>query len=467
MAFDSEVSSWASVPLNRRCQVVAAAAGKLAEATDELTLLCQSDQRTDPVETITAELLPLCSALRWLGRRGPRVLATRQLGPMGRPAWLWGVRSAVHRDPFGMVLILGAWNYPLLLPGVQAAQALAAGNRVLIKPAPGCESATARMVQAFHDAGIPPTALMQLDSSSDSAIAAINAGVDLIVLTGAATTGRNVLAQAARSLTPTIMELSGCDATILLPGADVQLAADAITFGLKFNGGATCIAPRRLIGQNEICDQVRTALVERLGSADPLVVHPSAREAAADLIERSLAAGCVDVTGRFHAQTLRDSGQMAPTVLDQVCADHPIASADVFAPVTSIVRVADTEESIQQVNQCPYRLSASVFGPPKQAEAVAQRLSVGNVCINDILVPTADPRLPFGGRGQSGFGVTRGAEGLLSMTVPKSISHRRGRFMPHLRPRADSDENRLSAAVILLHGATWSQRWQALRRMGR
>lgn len=436
----------------------------MADATDELIRLCVSEQRRDPVETITSELLPLASALRWIGRRGARVLAPRKCGMAGRPVWLAGVHSTVSREPYGTVLILGAWNYPLLLTGAQVAQALAAGNRVIVKPAIGCEAATMRMVQAFCTAGVPTSALIQIDSSTDAAIQTIDAGVDLIVLTGAASTGRTVMRQAAETLTPTIMELSGCDAVIVMADADIERAADAIDFALNFNSGATCIGPRRIIAEPGTADQLKAALVKRQASRTDVIIHESARSTVADIVEQSIAAGCVDVAGKFDATILRRSGTMAPTILDAVEADHPVASADLFAPVASIIRVDRIDDAVPIVNDCRYRLAASVFGNRKGAVAIANRLSVGSVSINDVIVPTADPRVPFGGRGNSGFGVTRGAEGLLAMTTPKVTAVRRGKWMPHLRPRTNNDARMLAALVKLLHGSA-KQRWKAVKRI--
>ena len=166
--------NWERLSTRKRCGIVASVAATIAASADELVRLCASEQRTDAVETIAAELLPLCSALRFIGRRGAKILQSQRYGVIGRPAWLWGVGSTVRRDPYGRVLILGTWNYPLLLSGAQAAQALAAGNRVLLKPAIGSEAVTERMVRAFHDAGIPESYLGQLDSSTESAVAAID-----------------------------------------------------------------------------------------------------------------------------------------------------------------------------------------------------------------------------------------------------------------------------------------------------
>jgi aldehyde dehydrogenase (NAD+) len=361
--------------------------------------------------------------------------------------------------------VLGTWNYPIFLPGVQAAQALAAGNTVLLKPAVGCEQVTSCLINAFYEAGVPESALQMLPSTTESAIQAIDNGVDLIVLTGSSETGRKVLRQAAETVTPTIMELSGCDAVVVLPGADIARAADCIVFGLKFNAGATCIAPRRIIAEQREADLLKTALRERLDQTGCATVHAAARAEAAKRISGAISRGAVDVLEQFDETLLLDCGKMTPVLLDGVEPHDEIAAADLFAPVTSLVRVSCFREAIEIVNQCPYRLAVSIFGPGKIAESVAVQLDVGTVCVNDLIVPTADPRLPFGGRGESGFGVTRGEDGLLAMSVPVTISRRHGKFAPHLQPRRSTDAQTLLGALQLLHAGTLTERCSGLKNM--
>ena len=463
----SHSNDWKSLSIRQRCGVIGSVAAAIADRATELTALSLSDQRVDRVETITAELLPTCSALRFIGRRGPKILRETFLRAWGRPGWLWGLRSTVHREPRGRVLVLGTWNYPIFLSGVQAAQALAAGNTVLLKPAMGCEKVTACLVQAFYDAGVPESALRLLASDAESAIKAIADGVELVVLTGSSETGRKVLRQAAEKLTPTIMELSGCDAVVVLPGADIQRVADLIVFGLNFNGGATCIGPRRIIAEETEADLVQVALRERLQDAPLLTVHPAARRSAAELLGRAISAGAVDFLNGFQQDRLADSGKMGPVVLDRVQSTDEIAAADLFAPVTSLLRVPSISKAVEIVNHCPYRLAAAIFGPGDHAETMAAQFDVGTVCINDLIVPTADPRLPFGGRGSSGFGVTRGADGLLAMTVPTTISRRHGKFAPHLQSRQPTDAQALLGALQLLHAGTLTKRlrgfWMMVR----
>jgi aldehyde dehydrogenase (NAD+) len=373
----------------------------------------------------------------------------------------------VRRDPFGRVLILGTWNYPLLLMGTQAAQALAAGNRVLLKPAAGCEAVTEELIGCFHRAGVPPDHLVALNSTTEAATEAIESGVDLIVLTGSAATGRKVMAKAAETLTPTIMELSGCDAVVVMPSADFDRTAQAIRFALTFNSGATCIGPRRLIVEQDQAGRLIEALGQRLMATPPMAVHPAARESVARALGEAIDRGARDCLHHLDLDLLRGEGRLRPILLDNVDPHDPIAQADLFAPVTSVIRVTDIERAVDVVNECRYRLAASVFGDRRRAVDLGGKLDVGSITINDLVVPTADPRLPFGGRGDSGFGVTRGDEGLLAMSVPTVISQRRGRFMPHLDLADRNDADTLLAALQLLHAGSLRSRLQGLRRMVR
>ena len=376
------------------------------------------------------------------------------------------VRSAIHRLPssaLGEVLVLGTWNYPLLLPGVQVAQALAAGNRVQLKPAVGTESVSEIMCQCFVQAGVPETQLELLDSSTEAAQRSIERGVDLIVLTGAAETGRKVLKTAAGQLSAAIMELSGCDAAIVLPGHDPDRLVQSMRFGLRFNASATCIGPRRLVVRRSEYGAVSKKLSQALKEEPEVAVHSAARSFVADKISEALDQGAVDVLGHFDEQRLRTAGRMRPVLLDRVTASHEIASSDVFAPVLSMMTVDDDDQAVRIVNECPYRLAASVFGPAAQANRVAARLQVGTVTINDVITSTADPRLPFGGRGQSGFGVTRGPEGLLAMTAAKVVSTRTGLIAPHLRQRSASDEAILHGVLQMVHGGGLRKRLAGLR----
>ncbi|HKV10032.1 MAG TPA: aldehyde dehydrogenase family protein [Thermoanaerobaculia bacterium] len=381
---------WASRPVAERLRTLRALRHLLAARSAELVAAARGAGDRSEDEILSSEVIPLADACRFLEREAELLLAPRRLGSEGRPFWLSGVEAEVRREPLGLVLVVAPSNYPLFLPGVQALQALAAGNAVLWKPGRGGSPVARRVAALAAEAGLDPRLLTVLPEDPERVRSALDAGVDKVLLTGSASTGRTVLAELASRLVPATMELSGCDALFVLPGADLDRVARAVHFGLTLNGGATCIAPRRIFAPHALADRL---------------------------------------------------GERIATLL-----------AELPAPRISLTPVSGPEEALAAAAPCPYALGASVFGPEEEAVGFASRVRAGVVVVNDVIVPTADPRLPFGGRGESGFGVTRGAEGLLELTVPKVVSIRRGRRLPHLEERHPEDAALFRAYLTLTHG---------------
>ena len=337
------------------------------------------------------------------------------------------------------MLVLAPGNYPLFLPGAQALQALAAGNAVCVKPAPGCTAPMAALGDMLARAGLPHgvfTIVGEADGPD-----AVRAKFDRIVLTGSAATGRSVLGAAARTLTPATVELSGSDAVFVLPGADLALVARCLLYGLRLNGGATCIAPRRVFAPPSLMPEIEERLRAGVDAVPDAAAPAPVAERLKGLLADALGAG---------ARLIAPAGPGRPAVLADAMPEMALLREDVFAPWLALVA---TDTPLDAAAQCPYALGASVFGPPAAAQAFAGRVRAGSVCVNDLIVPTADPRLPFGGRGESGFGLTRGAEGLLEMTAVKTVSVRRGPFRPHLDPPRPGDARRFALLLRWLHGA--------------
>jgi acyl-CoA reductase-like NAD-dependent aldehyde dehydrogenase len=155
-------------------------------------------------------------------------------------------------------------------------------------------------------------------------------------------------------------------------------------------------------------------------------------------------------------------------VLGGVIPGSRLLHEDVFAPVLAIVTVTDDHEAILRANDCPYALTASVFSRDESAaRELAGQIRAGLVTINDLILPAADARTPFGGRGRSGFGVTQGADGLLELTAPKVITVTRGKFRPACEPGQPGDEQIFAAYLSLSHGRGLRSRWQALVALGK
>ena len=271
---------WARTEIKGRLALLRRARYRMAATAEEIarTVPCEQPgalHRT-VADTLVSEVLPLVEACRFLEREAAWILAPQRLSTHTRPFWLRRVTAETRRDPLGVVLIIAPANYPLFLPGVQALQALAAGNAVLWKPAPGGTAAAEALRDVLVGCGLDPALLQLLGESAQAASDVIAAGVDKVFFTGSAATGTAVLHQLADHLTPSVMELSGCDAVFVLPGAELDRAVKALAFGLRLNGSATCMAPRRLFLVGDHPDLV-PALLEQCKNLPPVVLpaaHP-------------------------------------------------------------------------------------------------------------------------------------------------------------------------------------------------
>lgn len=461
-------SDWSRLPLAERVKRACALRHALAEDPGPFLEAVRLPFRRSAAETLAAEIIPLADACAFLERNAAKALRPRRLGLSGRPLWLMGVDAEIRREPLGTVLIIAPQNYPLMLAGIQAVQALVAGNRVLWKPAPGTRAGADLLAGALAKQGVPPEALIILDEAVES-IQPWLPEVDKVVLTGSQRSGRAVLRDLALRPTPAVMELSGCDPMVVLPGADLDLVARSIRFGLTFNGSATCIAPRRVLVDRSIADALADRLRPLVATISPLPVPEETRHRLAEAGESALRDGAKLLSGQLPCPEIAP-----PLVFDHARAEMQLLQEDFMAPITSLIRVANADEALRAAAQSPYRLGASVFGPIDAARDVADRIGAGCVVINDLIVPTADPRLPFGGSGGSGFGVTRGVEGLLEMTRVKTISIRRRGPRFHLRLDDPNAADLVAGQLKAAHGGNWrarlaglAQSFAALRRQFR
>jgi acyl-CoA reductase-like NAD-dependent aldehyde dehydrogenase len=453
-AFDAARAAqpaWAALALDQRLRVLRRARHLIAAHATKLAVAATDTSARPLSEALAAQVLPLADACKFLEREAGYLLAPRRIGRDGRPAWLLGVTSEVRREPLGVVLIIAPSNYPLLLPGVQLLQALAAGNAVLLKPGAHGTAAARALTGLLQTAGLDPRLVGVLPESVEFARAALKQPVAKVFFTGSFATGWQVLAQLAPRAIPAVVELSGSDAVIVRADADLDLVVNALLFGLRLNDSATCIAPRRVFVARRVAEQLEARLESATRSAGLRtgVVPPETSQRLGALITEAVRQGAHVLCGGVDAQ-----GNLAqPTIVSGARPGMRLLNEEFFAPVLSLVTVEDDLEAAQFAADCPFALGATIFSRDlRAAKALAEQLPGGVVVINDLIVPTADPRLPFGGRKQSGFGVTRGAEGLLEMTAPKVVITRRGKARPHYDPPQPGDEDLFRAYIETAHG---------------
>ena len=443
---------WAATTLAARLKILGRARLALAGSARELAALLPGFPERTPADSLAAELLPLLEACKFLERNAASILKERRLGRRGLPFWLSGLDSRVQRVAFGSVLVIGPSNYPLLLPGVQALQALAAGNTVVWKPGRGGERVARLFASLMIRSGLPQGVLRVTDESVEAATQELAARPGKVVFTGSARAGAAVSRLAADNAIPVIAELSGCDAIVVLPSADPARVVSALAFGMRLNGSATCMAPRRLFLMGEGSEDLLEQLKAAFAHVRPIQLgHSTGQQLSADL-EQARQMGAT-VTGQMGGAMLVTNGRP----------EMRIAQADVFAPVLTVMRVRDRQALLEAYSACPYALTVAVFGAEREALEIGQMLCAGTVMINDLIVPTADPRVPFGGRRASGYGVTRGAEGLLEMTAVRTVLVRRGKSLRHYEETGEAHARLFHGVIAWQHGAGWRARVAGLK----
>ncbi len=356
--------------------------------------------------------------------------------------------TRIQYAPLGTLLAIMPWNFPYWQALRFAVPTLLAGNGVLIKPAgsvPGGARlldsclAEARAAVRTDDASIPDApchvAFIEVEAL-DSVIA--DARIAGVTLTGSDRAGRHVASVAGQHLKKVVLELGGSDPFIVLPDADIALAATQAVAARTVNSGQSCIAAKRFI----VCDAVYDAFLERFVSGmralrvgDPreeaTQIGPIATESVRDSLARqvsdSIAAGARVLLG---GSTDGLAGFFyPPTVLVDIPDHAPAAREELFGPVASVFRVADVAAAIVKANDTPFGLGASVWTRDAAlATQCIEELDAGMVFVNEMVV--SDPRYPFGGVKQSGMGRELGPLGFREFTNPKAIRRSRLRESP-------------------------------------
>lgn len=467
----SEQQAWQNLPMRERLRPVRALRHLLAT---EYAALCDAVARDigkPSEETLAGDVLPLADACLFLEREAARLLAPRRVSLRLRPLWLWGQSDTIYRRPRGVVGIIGTWNYPLLLNGVQIIQAVTAGNGVVWKPSEVAPATAAALFALIKRAGFPSGLIRRMEATREGGPALAESAVDHIVFTGSADTGRRLARRLGERLISSTMELSGCDAQFVLDDADIAFAARAAWFGTTLNRGQTCLAVRRAFVQRPhytaFCEEMRALA----SSATPVqLALPAAAEQATRLVREAVASGARLACELPPADPAASQGTFLPTVVLDARPEMALCREASFAPVMAVLPFDDLEDAVAMDCECSYALGASIFTSSRaKAEKLSLRLRSGMVAINDVIAPTAHAATPFGGCGASGWGVTQGPDGLLEMTVPHVVSYKAGRFRPHYEMaagQAKSDQSDLFRGLLeSAHAPTLAGRWRGWRQL--
>jgi acyl-CoA reductase-like NAD-dependent aldehyde dehydrogenase len=394
----------------------------LVQRSDELAELMHRENGK-PVDDALSEVILAIEHLSWAAANAGRVLGRHRVAP-GMLAM--NHTASVTYVPYGVVGVIGPWNYPVHTPLGSISYALAAGNAVVFKPSEYTTAIGAWLVDTFAQA-VPEYPVFQLVTGlGETGAALCRSGVDKLAFTGSTATGKKIMATCAETLTPVLIECGGKDALIVAPDADLDLAVDAAIWGGLSNAGQTCVGVERVYAVEPVYDEfvarvTREAGQVRSGAQYGPMTMPAQIEVVRRHIEDALARGGRAVVGGSESV---QPPYVQPVVLVDVPEDSAAVQEETFGPTLTITKVRDVDEAIERANANPFGLGGAVFSA-KHGEQIADRLSCGMVSINSAVTFATVPGLPFGGVRNSGFGRIHGADGLREFAWPRAVTHLR------------------------------------------
>jgi len=412
---------WAGQSVAQRATCLLRLADAL-EANIEALACSMVMEMGKPIRQARAEVRKCAALCLYTAEYGPADLHFRKVEIDNRQA-------LVRFDPLGCVLAIMPWNFPYWQVARLAVPTLLAGNAVLIKPAPNVLGSAAALVELFHLSGIPVIENLYADDNQAAAVIA-DSRIAGVSLTGSRRAGKAVAAQAGKHLKKCVLELGGSDPYLVLADADIALAVDRCVAGRFNNTGQTCIAAKRWIVVDAVYDVFRAAVLVNLAAlktGDPMQADtelgPMAR---ADLraalhaqVLESIAAGASCTLGGRMPEG--EGCYYPPTLLENVVPGMPAFDDELFGPVAALIRAVDDEDAVRLANHSRLGLGAAVFSKDREkALSVAARLEAGNVAINDFV--RSDPRLPFGGVKESGFGRELATYGMHEFVNIKAVA---------------------------------------------
>ena len=383
-------------------------------------------------ETLVLELLPLLDQIRHARRSLAKWMRPRRVSP----TWFLLPASAyVVHQPLGVVGVIGAWNYPLLLTFSPVIDALAAGNHVMMKPSE-ITPRTAELIAGLVAEGFAPEYLTAVTGGPEVASAFAALPFDHLLFTGSTRVGALIMRAASANLTPVTLELGGKSPAIVHESYPMDRAIERILVGKLYNAGQTCIAPDYLLvprGREPDVERAARALVPKLyptlvDNADYTRIlsrsHYQRLEAAlADAADRG--ARVVTINPANEPCT-SENRVLAPTLVFDVPPDAPLMRDEIFGPILPVVSYESLADAIRFVNDRPRPLSLYYFDDDRTRVARVLRDTVsGGVTINDVLLHIGQHSLPFGGVGPSGMGRYHGSNGF------ETFSNRKGVMTQH------------------------------------
>jgi succinate-semialdehyde dehydrogenase/glutarate-semialdehyde dehydrogenase len=421
---------WAKLPIRDRCAKLRGLAERIMASRNELADAVVRESGKPRVEALFADIFVALDSAEYWSRNAASALRTSRVPHHSTAAK--AKRGYLVYDPLGVVAIISSWNYPLAIPLSQIVPAVAAGNAVVCKTSDFTPQCGALIERLFIDAGFPKDLVLIVQGSGEVGQALIDASPDKVLFTGSVATGRRVAEACARKLLPSVLELGGKDAMIVLADANLEVASSAAVWGSYTNCGQVCLSVERLFVEQASAEEFIALCVEkttklRIGpGSDPStdvgpLIRPQHVERMSDSVHDAVSRGARVLCGGNSRPDLGPNF-FEPTVIAGVDSSMKLFQEETFGPILAVQVVRDANEAIARANDSPFALAASIWTKNKtRGMALAAEMRAGAVMVNDAISYFGIAEAPHGGCGASGWGRTHGKAGLLEMVQMKYI----------------------------------------------
>jgi acyl-CoA reductase-like NAD-dependent aldehyde dehydrogenase len=423
-------NGWAKLSMRDRCAKLQGLRKQIMASRNELADAVVRESGKPRVEALFADIFVALDSAEYWSRNAANALRTRRVPHHSTAAK--AKSGYLIYEPLGVVAIISSWNYPLAIPLGQIIPAVAAGNAVVCKTSDFTPHCGTLIEKLFVDAGFPKNLVAVVQGSGEVGQALIDTSPDKVMFTGSVATGRRVAEACARKLIPSVLELGGKDAMIVLADANLEVASSAAVWGSYTNCGQVCLSVERLFLEQAAAGRFTALCVEktkklRLGpgsepSSDvgPLI-RPQHVQRMSDLVHDAVSRGAKVLCGGSARPDLGPNF-FEPTVIAGVDSSMKLFQEETFGPILAIQVVRDAKEAIERANDSSFALAASIWTKNKtRGMALAAQLRAGAVMVNDAISYFGIAEAPHGGCGASGWGRTHGLAGLLEMVQMKYI----------------------------------------------
>lgn len=386
----------------------------------EIVAALKSDLQKPEVETLVSEILTVTEDIRHTISNLKRYMKPTSASPSLMMA---GTQAWVHREPMGVVLIISPWNYPFNLCMIPLVSALAAGNRVIVKPSELAPS-TSALVKKMLGELFQEDEVAVIEGGVDVSTELLSLPFDHIFFTGSPRVGKLVMAAAAKNLTSVTLELGGKSPMIIDATADLELSARKLVWGKCFNAGQTCIAPDYVLIEGSVHDRfvemVKAELKERITTSGDIasIINRTHHVRLQGLIDDAVKHGATAHRHEVHGSDTH----LDPVVLTGVTDTMNVMTEEIFGPIIPIQAWTDEAAMVAHIRALPDPLALYIFSKDRAfADRVIARTAAGATCINDVMAHFSHPNLPFGGVNGSGIGKSHGEYGFVAFSNERAI----------------------------------------------